>query len=79
MRGPVVSFLCKACVIQTVPCCDAVLSGKEVTCVLSSAILDVVEKRDVFRYCLSLNILLKFSKMKEYQTVLKTICGLFYI
>lgn len=45
MRGAIVSFLCKVCVIQTVPCCDAILCGKEVTCILSSAILDVVEKR----------------------------------
>lgn len=77
MRGANVSFLCKVCVIQTVPCCNAILCGKEVTCILSSAILDVVEKRDVFRYCVSLRILLKFSKMKDYQTVLKTIYGLF--
>lgn len=55
---------------------SAVLSGK-VTSVLSSALLNAVEEMDVFRYCILLGTLLSFSKMEDYQTVLKTIYGLF--
>lgn len=56
----------------------AALSGKEVTSVLSSALLNATEKLDVFRYLTLIGILLNLSKMKDYQTVLLVDLNLSY-